>query len=103
MESKAERQKILETDPTYFIFNFGNSFEFTIKEIAFKIKKTIGYDGEFIYSYPADYPFRPVIEEYLSVDASKANKILNWFPHVSLDSGLKNTIEHWKDFFSLSK
>jgi UDP-glucuronate decarboxylase len=97
VSNEKERIELLDSDPNYFVFNFGNGLEFTIKQVAEKIQKMIGYKGEFELSFPKDYPKRPVIEEYLSLNSTKAKNILGWKPTVSLDDGLKRTIEHWRN------
>ena len=72
-----------------------------MKELAEKIKELIGYDKEIIYSFPPGYPFRPIVDPFLSLDASKAKEVLGWEPKVSLDEGLKKTIEYWKNKMGL--
>jgi len=91
-----ERMELVESDPNYFVFNFGNGFEFTIKQVAEKIQSITGYKGGFEFSFPKDYPKRPVVEQYLSLNSAKAKRILGWKPAVSLDDGLKKTVDYWK-------
>jgi nucleoside-diphosphate-sugar epimerase len=42
---------------------------------------------------------KPNIPTYLSVDCSKAKKLLGWKPKVSLDAGIAKTIQWWKKEF----
>jgi UDP-glucose 4-epimerase len=78
------------------VFNFGLGLEVTMEELALKIKDMIGFDGEIINRFPPDYPSRPVVDLYLSLDASKAKNTLNWIPKYSINDGLKETIKFWK-------
>ena len=74
------------------IFNLGNPDEYTVKELADKIidltdsKSKIEYSGNFRENDPMRR--RP--------DITKAKKVLDWEPKVSLDEGLKKTIEYYK-------
>ncbi len=72
--------------------NLGNPEEFTIIELAEKIKDIIESRSEIVFKpLPEDDPKRrkPIIE--------KAMKILNWKPRYSLEKGLKETIEWLKN------
>lgn len=97
LPQREEIKKIVREEPTAFTFNIGNGYEFTVKEIALKIKKLIGFGGEIKEGFPKDYPLRPAVAPYLSLDASKAKNLLGWQPKVSLEEGLKMTIEYWKE------
>jgi UDP-glucuronate decarboxylase len=73
------------------VFNIGSSDEISILELAKKIKMLTGSKSEITFkSLPEDDPKRrrPSLE--------KAEKILNWHPHVSLEEGLKRTINWFK-------
>ena len=72
--------------------NLGNPEEYTILELAEKIKKITGSKSEIVFKpLPEDDPKRrkPVIE--------KAQKNLNWKPIYPLEQGLKETIEWFKN------
>lgn len=68
--------------------NIGTGQEISIRELAYKIKNIIQYDGDILFNpqYPNGQPRR-------CVDTTKAEKILNFKPLISLDSGLENTID----------
>jgi UDP-glucuronate decarboxylase len=71
--------------------NMGNPGEFTIMELAEKIKDLTGTQSKFIYKpLPGDDPMqrKPVIE--------LAKSKLNWEPKIMLDQGLAKTIEYFK-------
>jgi len=92
-----EMNNILEKDPIAFTFNLGNGLEFTMREIAQKIGEIIGFKEEIKTGFPKDYPWRPSTAPYLSLNANKANKLLEWKPKVFLEEGLQKTIEFWKE------
>ena len=74
--------------------NLGNPSEFTIKELAEKIRLIINPDLKFIYKpLPEDDPKRR------KPNIDKAIKYLSWKPYISLDEGLKMTIEYFKKFY----
>jgi len=79
------------------VFNFGTGSMTSMIELAEKIKKMINSESKIIPHWPPDYPYRPVSEEFLSLDSAKAKEILGWQPKYSLDEGLKRTISHWKE------
>ena len=87
----------LKSDVKSEVFNFSTGSATTMKELAEKIKNLTGYNKEIIYSFPPGYPSRPVVDPYLSLNPEKAKVLLGWEPKVSVDEGLKKTIEHWKN------
>jgi len=95
-ESK-EIKEILERNPTAFTFNIGNGYEFTIKEISQKIGELIGFKGEIKTGFPKEYPWRPSVAPYLSLNSEQAHQSLGWKPEVSLEEGIQKTIEYWKE------
>jgi nucleoside-diphosphate-sugar epimerase len=71
--------------------NLGNPVELTILEFAEHIQRLIGSKLEIVFMpLPEDDPRqrRP--------DISKAKRLLGWEPEVSLESGLRTTVEHFK-------
>lgn len=72
-----------ETEPV----NLGNPREMTILEFVHKIFEITGSKSEIIYKpLPEDDP------KVRRPDIAKAKKILNWQPKVTLDEGLKKTV-----------
>ena len=72
----------------YEVFNIGNPYEMTVKELAETILKLTNSKSEIIYKpLPNDDPQqrRPA--------NSKAKEKLNWEPKVGLETGLNTTIE----------
>ncbi len=78
-------------------FNFGTGNQMPMKEIAEKLKAMTGFKGDIIHTFPPNYPSRPVVEEFLSLDATKAKEKLGWTPKYSVEEGLKKTVEYWKE------
>lgn len=88
---------VLKSKESNQTFNFGTGSGITMLALAKKIKSMTGFKGKIIEHFPPGYPMRPVTEEYLSLDASKAKKILGWKPKRTLDEGLKKTIAYWQN------
>jgi GDP-L-fucose synthase len=67
--------------------NVGSGHEVSIKELADKISKVVGFSGEIIWdSSKPDGTMRKVL------DSSKITK-LGWKPLISLDQGITSTVE----------
>jgi GDP-L-fucose synthase len=67
--------------------NIGSGYEITVKELASKISKAVGFTGGIKWdSNKPDGTMRKVL------DSSKITK-LGWKPQVSLDLGIQNTID----------
>ncbi|MFN3947345.1 MAG: UDP-glucuronic acid decarboxylase family protein [Aquificaceae bacterium] len=73
------------------VINLGNPQEITIKELAQKIIEICNSPSsvEFLPPRPDDPPRR-------CPDISKAKKVLDWYPKVELEEGLRRTIEEFR-------
>lgn len=72
--------------------NLGNPDEFTIEELACKILQLTGSKSKIVYQdLPEDDP------KQRQPDITKAGKLLQWKPMISLDIGLKKTIADFKN------
>lgn len=72
--------------------NIGNPKEMTIKELAETVIKLVGSDSIIEYlPLPADDP------KQRQPDISRARALLDWEPKISLEEGLKATIDYFKD------
>ena len=72
--------------------NLGNIREFTILELATKVKELLQSKSKIVYKpLPDDDPCQrqPVID--------MAQKHLEWEPKVQLEAGLKKTIDYFKE------
>ncbi|MBI2559449.1 GDP-mannose 4,6-dehydratase [Candidatus Woesearchaeota archaeon] len=92
--------KMLKSNAVNDTFNFGTGSRTKMKEIAEKVRKFTDFKGKIAYSFPPNYPWRPVVEDFLSLDSGRARKKLGWKPKYSLDEGLRKSIEYWKENLS---
>lgn len=73
------------------VINLGNSEEFTVLELAKRIQKMTKTKSEIVFTdLPED---DPVMRK---PDISKVKKLVGWKPVISLDEGLKKTIEYYQ-------
>ena len=73
------------------VINLGNPNEMTITEIAKKVKIATESTSDFIQKpIEQDDPLKR------KPDISKAKELLEWEPKISLDEGLRKTIEYFK-------
>lgn len=83
---------VMEQDDTNPI-NIGNPLEITIKEFAEKIIKLNGSKCKLSFGpLPEDDPKRR------RPDISRAKKVLNWEPEITLEAGLKKTMDWARDY-----
>ena len=76
-----------EHEPT----NVGNPQEITILEFAERIRALIGAEVEIVFEpLPQDDP------KQRRPDISKARRLLNWEPKVSLEDGLRDTLAYFR-------
>ncbi len=74
------------------VVNVGNPEEYTMVEIASKVKEMTGSASEIVFEpLPADDPVKR------KPDITKATTLLGWKPIVSLEEGLRQTITYYKD------
>jgi len=81
------------------VFNVSPENPVTNRELAHIIAKLTGFKGKIVHgSYPPGYPQRPSTwdPDYFVLDSTKIRKILGWKPTVTLEEGLKRTVETWK-------
>ena len=89
--------RIMNQDTAKGPINIGNPDEFTILELAKKVIDMTGSRSKVVYeSLPADDP------KQRQPDITQAKKILGWEPEVSLEQGLKPTIEYFDHLLSES-
>ena len=77
-----------EHEPT----NIGNPHEMTIKQFAEKVVELTGSRSTLSYKdLPVDDP------KVRQPDITKAKRVLGWEPRVSLDEGLRRTLDYFRD------
>lgn len=76
-------------------FNFSNELQITVLEVVDQILVTMGSNLKPDVRNEANNEIR---RQYLSAD--KARVLLNWSPGYNLESGLKETIEWYRQFFA---
>jgi UDP-glucuronate decarboxylase len=79
-----------EGDDVHLPVNLGNPHEFTIKALAEEIGKILGLKIKIKY-----LPLPPDDPRQRKPDITRAKKLLGWEPKVSLQEGLKKTVEHF--------
>lgn len=77
--------------PDNLIVNFGGEQEFTLNEIAKKIINLTKSLSKINYIKPPEF-----ITRASKVDITLAKEKLGWFPLISLEEGLKKTIDYMK-------
>jgi len=83
--------RMMEQEECTGPLNLGNPGEFTILELADKVKHMTGSNSRIVHRpLPADDP------RQRQPDISLAKKILDWEPTTDLEVGLKRTIEYFK-------
>jgi UDP-glucuronate decarboxylase len=71
--------------------NIGNPGDFTMLELAEKVINLVGGGSKIVHEpLPTDDPVRR------KPDIDKAQSLLGWSPTVSLDEGLKPTVEYFR-------
>jgi len=74
-------------------FNFATGDKITVKALAEKLKELTGFRGEILWN---TIPRRPLDIQVMYGDASKAKSVLGWQPKVTLEEGLRRTIDFWR-------
>ncbi len=70
--------------------NIGTGREITIHDLAGKIARLVGYEGEIVWDTT-----RPDGQPRRQLDLTRATNLLNWQAKTPLDTGLKRTIKWW--------
>jgi len=78
---------VLKNPKDFDIINVGSNIEISIRDLAIKIKKLVGFEGEIVFDKT-----KPDGVERKTLDSSKIHS-LDWRPVTNLDIGLKTTYE----------
>jgi len=84
------------------VINVGSNFEISIGDLARKIISLIGRDVEIVVDPKRIRPSKSEVER-LRCDYTKARKILGWEPKISLEEGLRRTIDWIREHIYLYK
>ena len=76
------------------VFNFCTGNGLTVKETVEVITNIIGFKGEIQWG---SAPSRPTESKVIIGSYEEAKNVLGWSPKYSLEEGLKETIEYWKN------
>lgn len=80
-----------QEDSIHTPVNIGNPHEFTVIELANKVLALVGAQGSLCFNeLPVDDP------RMRKPDISRATRLLQWQPVVSLDEGLEKTVDYFK-------
>ena len=74
------------------VINLGTGTEITIAELAATVFRLVGRESALTYSEERARPEKSEVERLLA-DAAKAKRLLDWQAEVSLEEGLRRTIE----------
>ena len=86
--------KMIDSPPEFTgPVNIGNPGEFTMLELAEKVISIVGGKSRIVHMpLPSDDP------KQRQPDITLARKQLSWEPKVTLEDGLRRTIEYFKEF-----
>ena len=83
--------RLMSVEGQYDPVNLGNPGEFTIKQLAEEVIKTVGSKSGLTYlPLPADDP------RQRKPDITRAQNLLKWNPTIGLREGLKRTVEDFR-------
>jgi GDP-L-fucose synthase len=81
-------ERLDDTEPV----NLGSATEISIRDLAERIAQVTGFKGRFVWD-----PSKPDGQPRRAVDGAKAQKLLGWSPHVSLEDGLETTVRWFRE------
>jgi nucleoside-diphosphate-sugar epimerase len=76
------------------VFNFATGRGITIEDLVLMLQEMTGSHAEIAWD---TIPRRPLDIEVLIGNAEKAERIIGWHPHVTLEEGLRRTVEYWHE------
>ncbi|CAK0749148.1 Epimerase domain-containing protein [Gammaproteobacteria bacterium] len=85
---------MLERDDIHFdVFNIGSGVQTTVDDVVTWALKYADYTPSRIQYNDQ----RPTTAAFRALDCSKARSKLDWIPQISIDAGIKNTLEWWQE------
>ena len=82
------------------VFNFCTGEKLTVRALAEKVRDMTGFRGQILWD---TIPRRPLDIQVLYGDSTKAKSVLGWEAKVSLNEGLRSTIDFWRTKLSGSE
>jgi len=81
------------------VFNFCTGRGASVRELVDLLSEIIGFRGELLWNTE---PPRPLDIRVMVGDYSKATRVLGWEPRVSLEEGLRLSVNYWRQKVSNS-
>jgi dTDP-glucose 4,6-dehydratase len=81
------------------VFNFSTGHGITVQGVVDLLKQITGFRSEIIWD---TIPRRPLDIPLLYGDSTKAARVLGWHPTVTLEKGLRLTVDYWRQKISSS-
>lgn len=75
------------------VFNFATGRGITVQGVVELLKQITGFRGEIVWD---TIPRRPLDIQVLYGDSTKAREVLGWQPKVTLEQGLRLTVDYWR-------
>jgi len=75
------------------VFNFCTGRGASVRELVDLLSEIIGFRGELLWNTE---PPRPLDIRVMVGDYSKAARVLSWQPRVSLEEGLRLSVDYWR-------
>ncbi len=79
-------------DSTFELFNVGSGTMISVGELVEKVINLSGKRLKIEYD-----PSKPTIKTNLALDSTKAREFFDWSPRISLEEGIKKTIDWYKN------
>jgi nucleoside-diphosphate-sugar epimerase len=76
------------------VFVFCTGRRTAVRELAEKLRQITCFRGDILWD---TIPRRPLDIQVIYGDASKATSVLRWQPKLSLDEGLRRSVDFWRD------
>ncbi len=80
-------------------FNFCTGEKHTVRDLAENLRDLTGFRGQILWD---TIPRRPLDIQVLYGDAAKAKSVLGWQVKVSLEEGLRRTVDFWRKKLAVS-
>jgi nucleoside-diphosphate-sugar epimerase len=87
VEKSVDRQ----TSP-YAVYNIGLGESVAVRTLVERIVKSSGRDLRIEHDLT-----KPTVNVSVTLDCSKAKRDLGWTPEISLDAGIRRTVDWWRD------